>query len=217
MEAQESPGLVAAWKAEKRWFRRTVGFAAALSFCVLGWFGASYWAYLKFQELHTALSAVSPAEVASLTDDFISSASPIETLGNVVQVLLPVSGLGFLVSLAKWLLAIRRATRDPRRNVRFARRRFPTIATAVNDEISAGLTFALKEERHWYLRGIAWGCAAVFAVAVSATLWAWYDHRLSLLNAAGAGGSPEAREMVPGVSWRCWVEGFSQSPAGWAS
>jgi hypothetical protein len=109
MECGGHPDLAARWKAEKRWFRRTVGFAAALTCGVTGWVGLSYLAYLKFQELQKAIIASNGAKVTSLVDELTTS--PIEYLGHVLVILIPVCGLGLLVSLILWLLAIRKRRR----------------------------------------------------------------------------------------------------------
>jgi hypothetical protein len=110
MEGEEYPDLLASWKAERRWFKWTVGFAAGLSIGVVGWLGVSYWAYLKFQEITRVIASTGSADVAAM-DSFMaevaSSASPVQRLGTAIQLLVAVSGLGFLLSLVKWLFAIR--------------------------------------------------------------------------------------------------------------
>jgi hypothetical protein len=111
MVGEEHPDLVASWKAERRWFKRTVGFAAGMSLGVVGWIGVSYWAYLQFEEFTRTIATAGTADVAAMESriaEVSSSASPILWLGTAIQILLVVSALGFLISLVKWLLAIRR-------------------------------------------------------------------------------------------------------------
>jgi hypothetical protein len=110
MVGEEHPDLVASWKAERRWFRWTVGFAAGMSLGIVGWIGVSYWAYLKFEEFTRTIAAARTADVAAMESriaEVTSSASPVLWVGAAIQILLVVSALGFLISLVKWLLAIR--------------------------------------------------------------------------------------------------------------
>ena len=110
MVEEEHPDLVASWKAERRWFRWTVGFAAGMSLGIAGWIGVSYWAYLKFEEITRTIATAGTADVAAMEsrmNEVSSSASPILWFGTAIQILLVVSAPGFLISLVKWLLAIR--------------------------------------------------------------------------------------------------------------
>ncbi len=57
-EHPEHPDLVASWKAERRWFRRTVALATFLAACSLGWLALRYGAFLKDQEINKAFASL---------------------------------------------------------------------------------------------------------------------------------------------------------------
>lgn len=87
---------MASWKAERRWFRRTVGFTAGLCLWVLGWVGAVFWFNYHFKP--------SPAKPASM---HMGELGPFIVTIAVLNLLIFAFGLGFIISLIKWLLAIR--------------------------------------------------------------------------------------------------------------
>jgi hypothetical protein len=98
---------------EKRWFRRTMAFAAGLFGGVAMRAVIAYLAHKLMQEAHAAMIAMSvPVRPGVLT---VMSGSEIERkldririLGATTGGLLLICGLGFLFCFSQWLLAIRR-------------------------------------------------------------------------------------------------------------
>ncbi len=97
MEAEEHPDLVASWKAERRGFRRTVGFTVGLCLLLLGWGGAVVWFNHHFE-----------SSLAKSGEMNLDQLGPFFMVISVLNLLILTIGLGFIVSLIKWLLAIRR-------------------------------------------------------------------------------------------------------------
>lgn len=94
---EEHPDLVACWKTERRLFRWTAGFSAGLCFLLLGWGGVVVGFHHHFKS--------SPAT---------SGGTNLDRLGlfilmiSVLNLLIFTIGLSFIISLSRWLLAIRR-------------------------------------------------------------------------------------------------------------
>jgi hypothetical protein len=110
MEGEESPELVAALNKEKRWFRRTVGFTTGLFLGVIMGGGAQYWRLVRLEEAFPGFSTTRSVTVMSgpaETDALRAAILPPNVLALVALVIILICGIGFLVSLAKWLLAIR--------------------------------------------------------------------------------------------------------------
>lgn len=93
---EEHPDLVASWKAERLWFRRTVGFTAGLCLWVLGWVGAVIWFNYHFKP--------SMAKPGSM---HMGDLGPFVFAIATLNLLIFIFGLCFIISLIKWLLAIR--------------------------------------------------------------------------------------------------------------
>lgn len=88
--------LVAKWTAERRCFRWTVGFTAGLCLLILGWVGTVLWFNHQFRS--------SLAKPGAMNLDGVSS---FVVVISVLNILILILGLGFIVSLIMWLLAIR--------------------------------------------------------------------------------------------------------------
>jgi hypothetical protein len=100
MEIEEHPDLVAGWKAERLWFRWTVGFTAGLCVWLAGSVGAAIW----FKERMNA-------SLARTGDMSLEDFGPFLILSTVLNLLFLAFALGFLFALIKWLLAIRNRRR----------------------------------------------------------------------------------------------------------
>lgn len=109
MEGEQSPELATAWKKEKWWFQRTTGFTVVLMIGLVMGGGGQYWSFVRLSEAFPSFAAT--RTVTSLTGPDESAAiqtalypgSVVTLIGLTVAL---VSGIGFLVSLVKWLLAI---------------------------------------------------------------------------------------------------------------
>jgi hypothetical protein len=88
--------LAASWKAEKCCFRWTVGFTTGLCLLILGWVGAVLWFNHQFKS--------SLAKPGAMNLDGVGS---FVVVISVLNILILILGLCFLVSLTRWLLAIR--------------------------------------------------------------------------------------------------------------
>lgn len=100
---EEHPDLVASWKAERRWFRWTVGFTIGLCLWVVGLLILQYY-FSKALSLHLGTTgSVGPTSIQSLQ----AALKPLAPFSIALTILMVVASLGFIVSLVKWLLAIR--------------------------------------------------------------------------------------------------------------
>lgn len=101
---EKNPELVASWKAERRWFRWTVGFTIGLCLWVVGSLVLQYY-FSKALSLHLGTrGSVGPTSIQSLQ----AALKPLAPFSIALTILMVVASLGFIISLAKWLLAIRR-------------------------------------------------------------------------------------------------------------
>ena len=110
MEGKDSPERIAALYKEKRWFRRTVGFTAGLFMGLIMGGGAQYWRLVRLEKAFPGFSATRSVTVMSgpaETDALRAAILPPNVLALAAQVIILICGIGFLVSLVKWLLAIR--------------------------------------------------------------------------------------------------------------
>jgi hypothetical protein len=110
MEGEESPELAAALKKEKQWFRGTVGFTAGSFLGVIMGGGAPYWRLVRLEEAFPGFSTTRSVTVMSGpadTDALRAAILPPNVLALAALVIILICGIGFLVSLVKWLLAIR--------------------------------------------------------------------------------------------------------------
>jgi hypothetical protein len=110
MEREESPELAAAWKKEKRWFQRTIGFTAGLFIGLLMGGAAQYWTFVRISEIFPTFATT--RSVSVMTGSAKAEALEAATfhpgiLTLAAQVVILICGIGFLISLVKWLLAIR--------------------------------------------------------------------------------------------------------------
>jgi hypothetical protein len=96
----ENPELVASWKAERRWFRCTVGFTAGMCGGLAGSAGVAIWFNQRMK-----------ASLARTGEMSLEGFGDLLALSTVLNLLFLVFGIGFLVSLIKWLLAIRKRRR----------------------------------------------------------------------------------------------------------
>jgi hypothetical protein len=96
MEGGQHPDLVASWKAERRWFRWTVGFTAGLCLWLMGWAVALFW-------LNQHIKSSLAKSGSMLAEDL----GPVFLVTAFLNILILIFSGGFLVSLIKWLLAIR--------------------------------------------------------------------------------------------------------------
>ena len=109
MEGEESPELAAAWKTEKWWFQRIVGFTVVLLIGLLMGVGGQYWSFVRVREAFpTYGTAGGPTFTApDETSALLTARYPgmlVTLVGLTVGL---VSGIGFLFALMKWLFAIR--------------------------------------------------------------------------------------------------------------
>jgi hypothetical protein len=95
-EESENADLAASWFSERRWFRWTVGFSVGMCLWLIGSAGVVIWFNRRMK------ATLARTGEASL-DDF----GLLINLSTGLNLLFFVSGIGFLVSLIKWLLAIR--------------------------------------------------------------------------------------------------------------
>ena len=96
-EGREHPDLVVSWMAERRWFRWTVGFSAGMCLWLVGSAGVAVWFNQRMKATLARTGELSLEDFGLLIH-----------LSTVLNLLFLVSGIGFLVSLIKWLLAIRK-------------------------------------------------------------------------------------------------------------
>ena len=95
-EERENADLAASWLSERRWFRWTVGFSAGMGLWLAGSGGLAIWFHQKMKET-----------IARTGEARLDEFGLFLNLSSVLNLLFFVSGIGFLVSLIKWLLAIR--------------------------------------------------------------------------------------------------------------
>lgn len=96
-EERKNADLTASWLSERRWFRRTVGFSAGMCLWLAASGGLAIWYH---QKIKATIARTGEARL----DEFGLFLNWI----SVLNLLFFVSGIGFLVSLIKWLLAIRK-------------------------------------------------------------------------------------------------------------
>lgn len=91
-EESENADLAESWLSERRWFRWGVGFSVGMCLSLVGWSGSIFW----FMHQVAKLGSMKAGELGYLL-----------WARAILAMLIVAFGFGLVISLIKWLLAIR--------------------------------------------------------------------------------------------------------------
>ena len=101
MEQDGIASLGTAWRNERKWFKRTIISCIVVFLALVGCIGTHYWIFSNIS------SSISLSVVEPTLEELQSLLVRAQISITAVRILLVLSCLVFLVSLFRWLLAIR--------------------------------------------------------------------------------------------------------------